>query len=398
MSRSTRRSKTCFRVLVPMWGESYIDKFCKLALPALLADGNLPAIARHTECEVIVLTTQESRRKIEQDGSLKPLGKVCAHSFISIDDLLTFDEYGVILTVAYGRGIASMRERQLDTCFIFLNADFVFSDGLLTTILDRLERGFNAVVAPSLRCIEEEVGWQLLQEVSVTRSKLSLYPSEMVRMALDHMHPTVSASIVNRSGKYSGVANQFFWHVDERTLLGRYFLMFMLCIRPEVPFAASTGWCDYSFIPELVPSGNLDILANSDDGFILELQARDSEASTILDGRSLGPEDYAPRLSYWTTEEHRRYASRDVVFRAGDWPTGLEEARTEFTHWMSELFGQLVKPATSHREHPFWVRSIDRQKKFFSAGLPPEFASAGRPRPLKLFDRLQHLLRRRLGQ
>jgi len=379
-----QRPQTCFRVLVPIWGESYVDKFCKLALPALLADGNLPALARQGECEVIVLTTVQSRAKIERDGSLAPLASVCAHSFISIDDLLTFDEYGVVLTVAYGRGIASMRQRQCDTSFIFLNADFIFSDGLLTTVLNRLERGFSAVMAPSLRCIEEDAAPHLMAKVSAVEGRLRLGPAELVRLALDHPHPTVMASIVNRSRLYNAVANQFFWQVDQTTLLGRYFLMFMLCIRPEVPFVRSTGWCDYAFIPELVPSGTLDILTSSDDGFILELQARSSEAQTIQEGPKIAPESYAPRLSFWTTEQHRRYALRDVVFRAAGWPGGLANARSEFGAWMAALHAQLSKPAVSHRNHPFWVRSIDRQRVFFKAGLPPEFADAGRRRLGKL--------------
>lgn len=373
-----RRPNDCFRVLVPIWGESYVSRFCRLALPALLADGNLPALARHGDCEVIVLTTRESREKISRDGSLAQLSRVCRHSFIPIDDLLAFDEYGVVLTVAYGRGMASMRQRQRDTTFIFLNADFVFSDGLLSTVLERLQRGVGAVMAPSLRCIDEEVAEPLARRVSPADGTLSVRPSDLVRLALDHPHPTAAANIVNRTTRFNAVANQFLWQVDETTLIGRYFLMFMLCIRPEVPFVEATGWCDYAFVPDLVPSGNWDVITNSDDGFILELQARHSEAEVIQQGPAIVPESYAPRLAFWTTEHHRRYAARDVVFRASDWPGGLAAARAEFATWMDRLFTHLPSPAASHRGHPFWVRSIDRQKGLFSAGLPPEFGGSKR--------------------
>ena len=400
MSLSSRpkpqRAPPLFRVLVPVWGEAYVDKFCRFALPALLADGNLPALARRGDCEVLVLTTRESAAIIDRKGSLAPLAAICRHAFILIDDLLAFDEYGMVLTVAYGRGIASMGERQTETAFVFLNADFVFSDGLLAAVLDRIERGYRAVLVPSLRCVAEQVTRQLDREVARHEGVLPLYPAELVRLALDNLHPTAAASVVNEGQRHSEVANQFFWRVDDRTLLGRYFLMFMLCIRPETPFRQAVGWCDYAFVPELVPSGNLDIIADSADGFVLELQARDGEAGTLRDGR-FTPEDYAPRLSHWTTDEHRRYARHDVVFQAGREPAGLDRAKAEFGTFMAELFGKLSEPATSHRAHPYWVRSIDRQRPFFPKGLPPEFAPPDPPEaagPKGIFGRWLRRARR----
>ena len=366
-----------FRILVPVWGQSYIDNFCDIALPALLAEGNLPALVRYAECEVIFLTTQWSEPFFASHPGIAALNRVCPHSFVFIDDLFVIDTYGFILTIAYGRGIASMGERQLSTYFVFLNADFVFSDGLLTTVVDRIERGFNAVLAPSLRCNEEEVTGILQARVDAETRRLSAKPADLVRITLEHLHPTAGASVVNGSevrltfgsrtstkadsltqiDMHHGAANQFFWRVDDDTLIARYFLMFMLCIRPERLYERPVGWCDYVFVPELVPSGRYDVLVDSDDGFILEMQRRVGDFEYLRVGR-IGAADYAPRLSIWATAHHRDYASRTVALHAGPLPARFDAVKAEADTYMGEMFAAL-SPAVAHLDHAFWTGSLD---------------------------------------
>jgi hypothetical protein len=344
-------------VLIPVWGYKYIELFCEVGLPALLAPGNLPFLSQETDCVVTFLTTKSGVRHYENNPAFRKLQKICKTSFVYIDDLVGFRNYGVTLTLAYARGIKSLGDRQRGAYFIFLNADFVLSGNSFSTVLRYMRRGFNVVLAPSLRCNEEEVFGLLARKVDPDRCVLDLPPRPLVQIALEHLHPTVVASIINRNVYHHSAANQFFWQIDDQTLIGRFFLLFMLCIRVEDPLIQPSGFCDYTFVPDLCPSGNFAVIKDSDEAFLLELQARLGEIQDLGPG-SLKPTQYSKRLSRWTTREHRAYAAETIVFHAGDLTSEASESRQQADAFMTELTSSLKKEPVSHRDHPFWISAL----------------------------------------
>ena len=78
-----------------------------------------------------------------------------------------------------------------------------------------------------------------------------------MRWAMDHLHPMTLANMVNFTLCHSIHSNRLFWRVDDNTLIGRFYLMHMVCIRPELKDFVVGSSCDYSFIPEMCPSGNV---------------------------------------------------------------------------------------------------------------------------------------------
>ena len=61
-------------------------------------------------------------------------------------------------------------------------------------------------------------------------------------------------------------------------MMGRFYLMHMLCVRPEILDFVIGSSCDYSFIPEMCPSGNVEVIRDSDEYLVVELQPRRHEA------------------------------------------------------------------------------------------------------------------------
>ena len=55
----------------------------------------------------------------------------------------------------------------------------------------------------------------------------------MMHWALAHLHPATIANIVNYPLSHNIHTNRLFWRVDDDTLIGRFYLMHMLVIRPE---------------------------------------------------------------------------------------------------------------------------------------------------------------------
>ena len=75
-----------------------------------------------------------------------------------------------------------------------------------------------------------------------------------------------------------------FWRVDGNTILGRFYLMHMLCVRPEITDFTIGSSCDYSFVPEMCPSGNVEAITDSDEYLVIEMQPLDHEAAFLRPG------------------------------------------------------------------------------------------------------------------
>lgn len=344
------------KFLTVVWGGSYIERFASLALPSFLAPGNLPALAAATDLEVVVMTAATDIARFDEHAAFRRLREICGVRFVEIDDLITTGVYGVTLTLAYARPIIACGEDMVNTHFVFMNADFVLADGSLHGLTRHIVDGRPIVLGPSFRSVSEAVEPLLLDSVDGATSTLAMPPRKMVELAFRHPHPTTLAKTVNLGFCHSIHPNQFFWQVDEHTLLGRYYLIFMLCLKPERVIRKIDSYCDYGFIPEMCPSGNTAVMGDSDEFFMLEMQGRDQEMSLLYLGRASGAE-IARSLDEWTTAEHRQNAKHDVVFHTREPPAQLHAVSREATAFIDNIERRLGPPV-AHNGHPYWIGGV----------------------------------------
>ncbi len=364
------------KVLLVVWGESYIDRFAALSLPCLLAPGNLPALASGCELEFLVLTTTRGAEYFQTHPELRRLHDCCPVRFIRIDDLVSEGVYGVTLTLAFTRGIADSGDEMTSTHFVFLNADFMLADGSLNSLLGHIRAGHGCVLAPSFRAIAEDVEPLFRALANSGGGVVAMPPREMVRISLDHLHSTTVAKTVNQSLLQTMHPNQFYWRVDADTMIGRFFLIFMLCIKPERTFGKANSFCDYGFVPEMCPSGRITVLSDSDDFFMLEAQGRFQESSHLCLGPQ-SPDGVIASLGEWTTKEHRFIADHDLVFHAKNLPSNIEQYKAAAARHI-EGIKRALPPALGHENHAYWVNGLAtwraQRHRAGETSIPPEAA------------------------
>src|SRR6185436_4661296 len=118
------------RVVSIAWGEAYVDIFLEFCLPALLAPGNLPALAGHFDCELVFVTESRLFEKVRAHPAFQHAAHFCAPRLVPIDDLVaTRQSYGMSLTYALFRGFEDLGPRMTDCYVLFINADFILADG-----------------------------------------------------------------------------------------------------------------------------------------------------------------------------------------------------------------------------------------------------------------------------
>lgn len=344
-------SKQKVKFLTAIWGERYINEFSEVSLPSYLAPGNIPALAHSVDLEVLIMTTQDSLQVFDQTSSFRRLKEICPVRFILIDDLIADGVYGVTLTLAYARGIRSVGAEQTETYFVFMNSDFVLADGSLALLPSLMEQT-PCIMAASLRGQAEPILEVLRQKVCPQSHQLAMPPREMVGLTLAHLHPTVLGKQVDQNTLYCATSNQLYWRVNDETLLGRSYLIFMLAIKPELPIGPVNSYCDYGFVPELVPSGRCHVIEDSDQFFMLEMQPAAQEADMLHLGRKTRAV-MAKELQSWTTREHRNAAQHDTIFHSAELPPDINEFRKRANELVDDL-ARRMRPAKSHVNHRHW--------------------------------------------
>src|SRR5689334_1440791 len=283
---STRRSPPkAIQLLVPVWGTSYTSQFLEISLPTLLSPGNLPSLAKALPCKLVFLTSSTDAADLNDHAAVHYLRSMCDVEISVIDDLITGDNYSTTVTLAYARAVRATGDAMIDTCFFFMISDYIVADGSLANVLKRMQDGYSGVVAGNFQVVEETGKDSFFKTFDSGRPQVIIEPRKLMHWAIDHLHPMTLANMVNFPLCHSVHSNRLFWRVDDNTLIGRFYLMHMIGIRPELTEFIVGSSCDYSFIPEMCPSGNVHVLTDSDEYLVVEMQKRGHERNFVR----LGP-------------------------------------------------------------------------------------------------------------
>ena len=367
------------RLIIPLWGEAYANKLVTMTLPALLAPGNLPALAEMFDVELVLVTEAKLYDKIRQANSFQLVSQVCRTRFVSLDDLMTElpGDYGVVLTYALFRGFTDLGPRMTETYLLFLNADFIISDGSLRHLGKLMLEGKRVIHAPSFRVVLEDVWPKLQAAVNTSSGALEMGVREMVKLALAHKHVTVKARTINQRLCHQLWMDQFYWYVDEDTLIGYQWPVALVAIKPERVVMEPVLVWDYGFIPEAAPTAPRHFIGNSDDFFMLEPQKRNTGENMVRLGW-ISTDDIARNLSKWTTREQRECGKQLLVFHAGPLPVGLDTMIDKSREYMAQVYSRLDPTPKSHIGHS-WLGPWFDGAKYRMRGMPADGSDSGFP-------------------
>jgi len=361
-----------YAVIVPVWGATHVERFLRWALPSWLSPGNLPALSANVD--VIVLAGRQDIARIKDDPIAALLARHCAIRFAEIDDLIPGGISTVTLTLAFTRGANLALAGGARPRLIFLNADFLLTDGSIAAIARRLDAGQRLLLSASVR-VREEIAAPLLGGMRRDDGPLVAPARETVRIALGALHPTVLACRVDQPMLASAHPNQFFWQVGQAALLLRAFLLFPLAVVPERVPGPAEMYCDYGWIAEFAPGARADIIPHSDEVFIVEMAPTGQELDFVRAG-PVDPAECARRISCWITDFSRAQPLTPIVFAAADAAPGeLERDTSASERFVAELLRDLG-PSHPPKAHPYWLAGaaawLRNRRQAAVQAIPPE--------------------------
>jgi len=360
-ARHRRAPPKKVKVLLPVWGTRYLKQFVDVGLPTLLAPGNLPALAKALPCEFVLLTSDEDAEEFATHPAYAYLQTVCDVRLESINDLITGDNYSTTITLAFERAVRAAGPEMTDTCFFFLISDYLVADGSLANALARMQAGVSGLLAGNFQVAGEDARGTFRRTFDQGGPVISLPARQLVKWALPHLHPMTVANMADFPLVRSAHSNRLFWGVDEDTMIGRFYLMHMLCIRPEVTDFVIGSSCDYSFVPEMCPSRNVEALTDSDEYLVVEMQPTAHERGFLRLG-PVTPKLLARSLSEWTTAHHRDNVRHQLVFHAADIPGAVREVGAQADAFLARVSRHLTRRPQPHRNHPYWIGALSAHK------------------------------------
>lgn len=378
-----------FEILVPIWGEKYIENFCNLGLKSVLAPENLPWLCAEHDVNVTVLTTRASHRTILAQPAFERISGIAKLALVDIDDLIEAYErnYALILTRAYNRAMA-LNSDMIGTSFIYLVGDLVFSNGAFREIARAIEAGSDACLMCSPR-VDADVVEPLLV-AQATDTELALAPRQLAAYLMAFPHPTLVAKTLKDDTIRLSIAHQYFWRPRPDTMVARCFLQHMICIRPTRRPLDIPAPCDYAFAAELAPSGRWHYFEDSDSLLVLEMQGTVHEIQFIT-MHPLTVDDVAEALSHWTTAQHRAFSQATFVYKSGESCYPIDEGRSLTTPFVDTVLRQLPPPK-DHLNHVFWLGAFGLQP--ITTGALPGEVPPGTAAPSALTERIAYHLER----
>src|SRR5262249_25090172 len=336
----------------------FVRQFLDFCLPTLLAPGNIPALAQALPTRFVLLTRSCDVPLILAHPAWQQLAQHCETDVRQIDDLIVDGNHHAAVTLAYVRALRGTGTALCDTAFLFLVGDSLLADGSLRSVLDRIRGGASGVLAGSLQ-IRADAALPLLRERQAVSRKLVLPSRALAGWTLAHLHPLSASRIVDCSSVHDRDGNRLVWSVDRHTLIGRFYLLHMVAIRPEVSDFAVGAPCDYAFIPELCPSGNVEVITDSDEYLAVELQ---HGAGGRLRAGPVTPTRLAQSLSQWTTARHRQNSDNTIPFHARDVPENIGKVCALTDRFLDEIDKAMGPEPQPHRGHPSWIGMMALQR------------------------------------
>lgn len=352
-----REPPTEVHIVLPVWGARYIAQFLDLCLPTLLAPGNIPALARMAPCTFVLMTRGRAAGSITSHPLWALLASHCAVKIVLIDDLISRSS-STVLTLAYCQAIRAQGRSMRDTCFMLLVSDYVVADGSLSNAATRIFSGASGVLAGNFQISAEATQSQIKAAADPATGVIALAPRELAGLALRHLHPATEANIVEGTLVHDPQANRMFWRAGEACMIGRFFLMHMIAIRPEVSEFIVTAPSDYALIPELCPSGAVVAITDSDDYMTVECQPKAARLPPLAFG-PLTARRAATSLQAWATRQHHDNIRGTLVFHSGDCGPEMAEAAAKADAFVAAIYAVRKIAPQPHRGHPLWRRALD---------------------------------------
>ncbi|MDP1837949.1 MAG: hypothetical protein Q8N31_10240 [Reyranella sp.] len=297
-----------YLIVCPVWGAEFAENFVELYCAALLAPGNLPALAKEHPVHFVVFCPADIQEALNGDPRFQPILSYARVHFVNYaDDLTDYssrmdNHYGKELGLYYRRtckfllmstahyvtlGVA----RSVDGYVIPLGADVLLSDGSLGKISRIMRSGADVVLVTGIR-LGEEVREILEKHYRQSDGSLPISEAETAELYVHHMLDNFFV----HSEHFTSMPIYLCWKVGSTGVLAHSTHYHPTCIRASAsthPYEISIDPVDSRFMDRAgFPSNRLHFIQDTSISvFAVEadpLMGHDRNSSNIMTPKDVG--------------------------------------------------------------------------------------------------------------
>jgi hypothetical protein len=259
-------------LVVPVWGDTYLDTFLCYSLPAQLSAGNIPVLGGDNRHRYVIYSTDEGRRKCEEHPLFAQLARYVTVAFKSLEALPTHgagnkyrtksDCYALELDAASASGAA----------VAMLNADILLADGFIRETLRLVSSGKRVIEVTGGRGLQDPIKATLDHGFRLDDGTISIEPLQLSRLWLANLHPQLAMHYVEGSQGGSFHPSHLYWLVGEEGVIIRAFHLYPIVVKPYAAPVRFFGTIDDDLVALLAPLPEERFIAqDSRDLFCCEL-------------------------------------------------------------------------------------------------------------------------------
>lgn len=338
-----------FFVLVPVWGQEYIEIFLEYSLLTQVTPGNLGAIQYREQIQYFIFTRPQDAAIIEQSSAFKLLQTLVSAEVIpAVDINFNNPNFYEPFSECYKAGI--QRARKDKAICIFLTADQMWAEGAFSSVFHLAKKGYRAVMLAGPRVEAESFLPSLQMRLKQSSTPwISLPPRETVQMAMDHLHPW-DRSLFWDENNLGRPASFLFWSAGTEGFLMRCFHLHPILVNPVCGYPDFTGTIDAGdFVQESCPDFNQVYVVNDSDHVMYFSIAPARQSSELIHRPKTGIAALIQMAKACAMSSYNyRYLQKKIRFHTGD----LSEAWNR----VESLSGAVVDPVLYALHHPFTIR------------------------------------------
>lgn len=183
-------------IVLPVWGDAYLELFEECALPTQLAPGNIPALSRLATVHYLLYSTADDIKRLRNSSGVRELEKYARVQYLQLDELGGAQKYSA-QTACH----LDAFERAGDHPIIFLTPDSIWSNGTLERLHRIHSNGFDAILVLSFR-LEKEGMRSALKARMDQDGVLPIDGPALMELAGNHLHP-ITESLFLDAGEFN---------------------------------------------------------------------------------------------------------------------------------------------------------------------------------------------------
>ncbi|MEE2760182.1 MAG: hypothetical protein VYE18_01905 [Pseudomonadota bacterium] len=321
-----------YHLFLLVWGEAFAVAHTRLALPFLMMPGNLPALASDAEVDFHIYTDAETRPLLEAGGA--GLDAHCRRRIHVLEEIairgqsplahaagIPLPEYKYALQRECVRHLHQTVKGEGEATAIFLDSNFLLSDGSLAAIHSRRLQGFQAAAVNVLRLSEPKAVPLLLDRL---RSGHNIDGRALAAIGFQAPHHFTEAFCID-ADRFTPYPSQLIWRLGDGSLLTRAFLPHPLMVPVSPEMARSQSTMDYDMALRSTADENIFVAADSDEMLVAKLSG-DEHQSTGEAGPPPTAENIAVFLLSGTNRRHRIFANVPIYIHDGEPHSDLAKA------------------------------------------------------------------------